>query len=215
MGGVVSALFPTACDPRTGGPEAQNPALVFPARFAEGDQDEDAASPEPRADAGAPAPGQKRTTHAPDPEPLRLADQWEYEVRHDEGRVRVATARARRFPGPIVTERRTGRWALELWIGRELVERVRFDFPLLGAEAPREGKRRPLHEPATFAPGLDATIIVRVPASPRATRLELVDRATGSVQVLPWPPDEPIEARPVDAGASGATNVADSAPDST
>lgn len=205
---VATAGTLIACDARTAGPEAQSPALVFPAHFAEGEPVE-AGAP---LDAGTSAHGTARRSHAPDPEPLRLDAQWEYELRHVDGRVTVARVTSRRLAAPAVTVRRTGRWALELWIGRELVDRVRFDFPLLAAETPREGSRRPLHEPATFAPGLDATVVVLVPASPRATRLELVDRATGAVERLPWPPDDPIVNRPADAGAPLTT--ADSSTDS-
>jgi hypothetical protein len=111
-----------------------------------------------------------------------------YEV----GKVRVGNVRELLYPKPVVTVRRMGRFAVELWIGRELVERVRFDFPLLAAEEGTQ-KTTPLHAPPTFA-AATAEAVVRVPASPRALRAVLVDRATGRTQELAWPPDRPIGA---------------------
>ncbi|MFZ5896485.1 MAG: hypothetical protein ACOY0T_35855 [Myxococcota bacterium] len=147
------------------------------------------AAPSAAPTASASAPG-----GPPDPEPLRLNDQWEYELVFDAGKASVAATRARHFDKPLVSARRMGRFAIELWIGRELVERVRFDFPGLGLEAPPEeqGPRRPLYPPASFAKGVHARQTVLVPASPRARRAVLVDRATGETQVLPWPPDHPL-----------------------
>jgi len=95
-----------------------------------------------------------------------------------------------------------GRYAVELWIGRELVERVRFDFPVTAADEPRTSPRRPLTEVPQL--GAEARVIQRVlvPESPRATRAVLVDRATEQVIELPWPPDRPLNG-PADAGADG------------
>ena len=134
----------------------------------------------------------------PDPEPLRTADQWAYTVRYRRGSVTVEGVEPRRLDTPRVTDRRIGRYAIELWIGQELVDRVRFDFPLLAAEPPPGGSRKPIEEPPTLAAGADVAIEVLVPHSPRATRALLVDRATGAVQRLPWPPDAPID--PAGAG---------------
>jgi hypothetical protein len=79
-----------------------------------------------------------------------------------------------------------GRFAIELWVGEELVERVRFDFPLLASPKESDG---------TSAVGLDAGLVtsqkVLVPASDRARRAVLVDRTNGKEQALPWPPITP------------------------
>jgi hypothetical protein len=83
-----------------------------------------------------------------------------------------------------------GRYAIELWVGRELIDRVRFDFPMLAAEElPSSARRRPLYEAPTLAAGAHVTQRVLVPASPRATRALLVDRGTGETIALPWPPE--------------------------
>ncbi|MEZ4371453.1 MAG: hypothetical protein R3B07_11540 [Polyangiaceae bacterium] len=129
---------------------------------------------------------------APDPEPLSLKDQWEYTLHYVDGEVSVERVRKLIFPKPVVTDRRMGRFAIELWIGRELIDRVRFDFPMLAAEELPSGKRKPLHEPPTLAAGADVFLSVRVPASPRATRAVLIDRALGTQRSLPWPPDSPL-----------------------
>jgi len=137
----------------------------------------------------------------PDPKALRLARQWEYELVYDRGDVRVESVRERNFSQPVVTARRMGRYAIELWIGKELVDRVRFDFPLLAAEQVPSGPRRPLKDPPSFAPGAVVARRVLVPASPRATRAVLVDRATGQTLRLDWPPREPPGASPSPAPA--------------
>ncbi len=83
-----------------------------------------------------------------------------------------------------------GRYAIELWIGQELIERVRFDFPLTAAdEAPPSGPE-PIHAPrANLGDGVTATQKLLVPAAERARRAVLVDRATNARTELPWPPD--------------------------
>jgi hypothetical protein len=102
--------------------------------------------------------------------------------------VRVAGVEKVVLPRPVATARRVGRFAVELWIGRELVDRVRFDFPLLAGEgAPPEGARRPLH-PAPSMGGVESHERVRVPDSDRATYAVLVDRLAGTSQPLEWPP---------------------------
>jgi hypothetical protein len=204
---VSLGLLVACTSPRSAVSEAQGPAVAFPAHFAEGDGEGQEGSPP--ADAGSPAVVAPPPGSQPDPEPLRMARQWEYTIAYDSGKVRVAGVRALLFPQPVVTARKMGRYALELWIGSELVERVRFDFPLLAAEEPKAGPRRPLADPPTFAAGAHVTQRVLLPASPRATRAVLVDRANGATDPLPWPPDaplgsgSPIPASAADGGASG------------
>jgi hypothetical protein len=141
---------------------------------------------------------------APDPEPLMMAEQWQYQLLFQNGAPSVEQVVKQSLPKPISTPRRMGRFALELWIGRELIDRVRFDFPLIAAEEKPGVTRRPLHDAPSMVPHATARIRVSVPASPRATRLVLVDRATEKSQELPWPPDrEPSAPTPsVSASAS-------------
>jgi hypothetical protein len=86
-----------------------------------------------------------------------------------------------------------GRFALELFEGASLVERVRFDFPLLGAPDADAGLSLSLK--------LRTRIGVVFPATKRGIRLELTDRATGKRWALPWPILPPIAVAP-DAGAA-------------
>ena len=170
------------------------PGLVFPAHFAEGEE-KDAGAPksEPAVE---PA---KRSTSPPDPEPLRQAEQYEYRFEYDADRARFVSVRALKYPTPVVTARKMGRFAVELWVGSELVDRVRFDFPLLAAEDPPPKKRRPLKDPPRITGGvLKATVLV--PAAWRARRAVLVDRGTNRETELEWPPH--FGAETPDAGAT-------------
>lgn len=188
------------------GPPTRNamaPGVVFPTTLGEGHGD-DVPPPPPEPVASAPAPSPSASASAsepsaasvrppsspPDPEPLRLADQWEYELEYKAGKVSIVAARPKRFASPVVSARRFGRFALELWIGPELVERVRFDFPGLALEEPeKSGARRPLYGKPDLGRGADVRQKVLIPASPRARQALLVDRASGEAIRLPWPPD--------------------------
>jgi hypothetical protein len=90
-----------------------------------------------------------------------------------------------------------GRFAIELFEGPTLIERVRFDFPLLGAgEDPDGGWRAP--------PQIERKLTTRIgvvfPATNRGTRLELWDRATNRRWSLPWPIEEGRAEGPRDGG---------------
>lgn len=152
-------------------------------------------------------PPPKRPSRAapPDPEPLQMAEQWEYALLYQGGTIVVEAVRRQVYPKPVATERRMGRYAIELWIGAELIERVRFDFPGLAAEEPPTSGRQPLHAPLGMAAGAEVRTRVRVPASPRARRAVLVDRATEEETPLSWPPNPGApsspEPGPSDAGS--------------
>jgi hypothetical protein len=192
--GGTAAIVVACSSARVGGPDGTS-GVTFPAHFAEGDGDGDAdagfgAHDEGGLEATPTSPPGPRAL--PDPVPLRERRQWEYEIVYDRGKVRVTGVHKQIYPQPVVSERRMGRFAVELWIGRELVERVRFDFPMLGAEEVRQEARRPLAEPPGLAAGATVSRRVRVPHSDRATRAILLDRATGQAWSLPWPPDAPL-----------------------
>jgi hypothetical protein len=197
LGGFVLAVCAAlaACSSARQPTRAENsPGLVFPAHFAEGEeQDGGARKREPKEPP-------KRSTAPPDPEPLRQAEQYEYTFEYETGATRFVGVRALKFREPVVTARKMGRFAVELWVGSELVDRVRFDFPLLAAEAPPPKKRRPLDDPPSLTGGtLRATVLV--PAAWRARRAVLVDRATDRETELDWPP------RFEGGGASGAASA--------
>ncbi|HEU4582536.1 MAG TPA: hypothetical protein VFS67_29970 [Polyangiaceae bacterium] len=158
----------------------------------------------PGTDAGAP-PGPPEHGYLPDPAPLSERARWLYEIRYDRGVVQAGTPELECLDHPEPSARRIGRFAFELWIGAALLERIRFDFPLLAAEVPRSGTRRPLHEDPSFAPGARVSIRLQVPASSRATRAQILDRATGQVTPVDWPPREGTSAQLCAKGPSAPT----------
>jgi hypothetical protein len=184
----VLVLLSVACaSGRYRSEEQGHAALVFAAPVAEGGKPE---APDPgRPPALAPATLPELRGSQPDPPPLRLADQWQFEFVYDSGVVSVERVQPVHFRNPVVTARRIGRYAVELWIGRELVDRVRFDFPLLAAEDPPPGARRSLYAPPSLSLHAQVRQKVLVPASGRARRALFIDRATEQATELAWPPD--------------------------
>lgn len=191
---VASVTVPSLLACSGAQPSAAGPGIVIPVNIAEGRGGGDApanadpsAAP-PVAAAPEPPPPPPPDNAQPDPEPLRTADQVEYTFTYTNGALAIESARLLRLPQPAVTARKMGRFAVELWVGNELVERVRFDFPFLALEDPKPAnRRRPLNEPQSLAGGtLRAT--VTVPNVPRPRRAVLLDRATNTTHSLPWPP---------------------------
>ena len=126
---------------------------------------------------------------APDPEPLRMSEQVEYELELAEGAVRVLSVRPVSLKAPVVTPRRMGRYAIELSIGHELIERVRFDFPGTAADEVTPGRsgKTPLAAPLTLSARAVARLKVQVPRSARVRRATLVDRGLETATPLEWP----------------------------
>lgn len=192
---VLLALGAAACGVAAPADRAQHPSLVLPARLPERSKEHEpvAAPPTPATPFGAlssPEPASRTHGDLPDPEPLSERAQWVYTIAYDRGEVRVGEPELICLPRPAPTARRIGRHAFELWLGRELIDRVRFDFPLLAAEEP-PAQRRPLRDSPRFAPGARVSTRVRVPASERATSARILDRATGESFEVSWPPPAP------------------------
>ena len=148
-------------------------------------------------DAGLPVvpPAPSVSPTPPDPPPLVERRQWVFDLRWDRGDVWLLGVQPLELPAPQATPRVMGRFAVELFegAGPALVERVRFDFPLLGAPESDAGAGQP-----SIVRQLKTRIGVVFPATSRGLRLELVDRATGRRWTLPWPPRQwPV---PEDAG---------------
>jgi hypothetical protein len=125
------------------------------------------------------------TPTAPDPQPLVERSQWVFDLRWDRGDVFLLAVSPLELAAPQATPRAMGRFALELFEGRALVERVRFDFPLLGPPSPLDGGWGAV---PSFSAKLRTRIGVVFPRTARGTRLELWDRATNRRWSLPWPP---------------------------
>lgn len=135
-------------------------------------------------DAGTPVP--PAGGYAPDPIALNTRHQWVIDLRYRSGNITYGGARRVELPRPTSTPRVMGRFAVELYVGPQLVDRVRFDFPLLGADE-LAGEARRWDSPPSFERKLSTQAAVMVPHSERATRAILVDRATGRSWRLPWP----------------------------
>jgi hypothetical protein len=149
--------------------------------------------------ASAPQAGPSPGGFAPDPPALVTKQQWIVDLSYDQGQIALRSARRLSLERPTPTPRMMGRFALELYVGRQLLDRVRFDFPMLGA-GEYEDKPR-WDSPPGFERRATSSAAVMVPHSERATRLVLLDRASGRTWPLPWPPPPNGEDRPRDAGA--------------
>jgi hypothetical protein len=140
------------------------------------------------ADAGGDATTKARIP--PDPPALRERMQWVFDLRWERDEIYLLQIHKLDMGEPHVTPRVMGRFALELYEGPTLIERVRFDFPLLGEPLAADAGRSRWTDPVRIEPGLKTRIGVVFPATTRGTRLELWDRATDRRWPLPWPPTE-------------------------
>lgn len=136
------------------------------------------------ADAAKPAPAPRIP---PDPPPMNERMQWVFHLRWQKNEVYLISIHKTDMADSHPTPRVMGRFALELFEGPTLIERVRFDFPMLGMEEISDAGYK---TPIRFLPGLNTRIGVYFPATKRGTRLELWDRATNRRWPLPWPPVE-------------------------
>jgi hypothetical protein len=214
LGVAGSPLFAAGCSSARYSTEPGAPSLVLPARFAEGKGEPGAAgatpSPAPppstssRSAPSAPSASLLAPSTLPDPTPLRMAEQVEYELELSEGKVRVVSVKPVKLAAPVVTPRRLGRYAIELSIGPELIERVRFDFPGTAADDPQLGSKKPLFSPLTLSERAIARVKLQLPQSPRVRRAALIDRAANTATEIDWPlPDVP-RAPPAPAASAAA-----------
>jgi hypothetical protein len=152
----------------------------------------------------------------PDPTALVSKEQWVYDLRYSAGDLYLLGIHHLELTAPQATPRAMGRFALELYEGPTLLERARFDFPMLGDGAdlvpPLEaGAPLPIQgRPPSLTAKISTRVGVMFPATPRGTRLDIVDRATERHWPLPWPPTEMMaSAAPADATAGEARQAAD------
>jgi hypothetical protein len=138
-------------------------------------------------DAGSLLPGvDVEITRTPaDPAPLVERSQWVFDITWDRGEIWLRGVSPLELVAPRPTPRAMGRFALELLEGPTLIERVRFDFPLLGVPDFGDGG---WSSPPAITQKIRTRIGVIFPATHRGTRLELLDRATGRRWAVPWPP---------------------------
>jgi len=117
---------------------------------------------------------------------LTERSQWLLDLRWDRGDVWLLGTRRTDMHTPRVTPRAMGRFALELYEGPALIERLRFDFPLLGADFDGVESDHSL----SLSQKLRTRVGVLFPATSRGTQLVLKDRRSGISWTLPWPPLE-------------------------
>lgn len=209
-----SLLLALACSSARYSAEPGAPTLILPARLAEGTEAAASAPPAPSASTTAPAASTAPAAVAalapsklPDPLPLRSADQVEYQLELSQGKLRVLSVKPVTLREPLVTPRRVGRWAIELSIGPELIERLRFDFPATAADEPTTGPRK-LAAPLDLGSRAIARITLLVPHSPRVRRALLIDRASNGVTELDWPmPVVPVAAKAPAPAVPAATKA--------
>ncbi|WP_438016369.1 hypothetical protein WMF18_36870 [Sorangium sp. So ce315] len=127
-----------------------------------------------------------RAGYAPDPEVRPSDRQWVFEVQYAKGRGSIARVRPVKLQRPAATARVMGRFAIELYVGQELLDRIRFNVPLTG-DAPERPSDVLLRRP-TFDDGVTARLRVQMADNPRASWAKLVDRKTGVEQRFLWPP---------------------------
>jgi hypothetical protein len=182
---LVAAFFARADSPTDAGAQADGGTSAAPSAATLAS----AAPPLSAAPASGPPPG----GYAPDPAPLVTRRQWVLDLGYREGDVTLRGARAISLPRATATPRAMGRFALELYVGAALLDRVRFDFPLLGAGEYSEARRR-WDAPPSFERHLTSSAAVMIPQSDRTTRVLLVDRASGRTWTLPAPLTEAADA---------------------
>jgi hypothetical protein len=149
-----------------------------------------------------------RAGYAPDPAPRPSAKQWVFDVQYAKGRGSVVRVRPVALDRPLATARVMGRFAIELYVGQELLDRVRFDVPLTG-DAPERPPGALLRRP-TFDNGVTTRLRVQMADNPRASWAKLVDRKTGAEERFFWPPEP--DGRLVSLSAQGGVALDGGAP---
>jgi hypothetical protein len=124
--------------------------------------------------------------HAPDPAVSASKTQWIFDIAHKNGKNTITRVRSVKLEQAVSTARVTGRYAIELYIGKQLLDRVRFNVPLTG-DGPSERANRRVFSRPTFE-NVSTRLRVQITDNPRATDVVLVDRATGESQRFWWPP---------------------------
>lgn len=154
-----------------------------------------------------------REGYPPDPPGRPTADHWTFDIVVKSGDVRIASVRPQKLVRPETTPRLMGRYAIELYIGSELLDRVRFNVPGAG-DGPNPDDNRPFKRPKFDR--ISTKFSVRIADNPRAARARLVDRATGDITNIPWPPGDAVRSTdaglpPRDGGSSdgGASDAGD------
>lgn len=124
---------------------------------------------------------------SPDPPSKASRAQWTFAIASRGGKLTIDKVQASTLDKPAESPRVLGRFALELYVGKELLDRVRFDVPLLEAP-PEQGPSRHSFKRRSRFENVNAKVSARMADNPRASYLVLVDRATGDTTRFDWPP---------------------------
>jgi hypothetical protein len=147
--------------------------------------------------------GTRDPGRAPDPPASASRTKKQFELRYQDRRLTVERVRTTTSEKAVSTPRRMGRFALELYVGSELVDRVRFNVPLL-ADPAEPGDQR-LNARPRFD-DVKTRLSVWMTDSDRATELRIVDRSSGEEQRYLWPPDARGVLLTMPVGDGSATN---------
>lgn len=147
--------------------------------------------------------------YAPDPAGRADRKQWVLDISHKRGQNTITRVRPVTLEQPASSARVMGRYAVELYVGKELLDRVRFNVPLTGDGPPERSHRRVFSRP-TFE-NVSTRLRVQITDQPRAAYMVLVDRATGDSQRFWWPPSSDGSLVPMAAAPAAAPDAA--APD--
>lgn len=139
---------------------------------------------------------------SPDPPGHASRKQWALTITAREGKVTAASASSSLLKQPAESPRVVGRFALELYIGATLLDRVRFNVPLMGDGPMEHSRRTTYHSPDTDQ--VTTTLQVRLADNPRGAYLVLVDRVTEERRRFEWPPTEDGKLIPWKSGLSDA-----------
>lgn len=126
-----------------------------------------------------------RGGYPPDPPGVVAKKQWVFDLEYRNGKAGVRKVEPIFLNNPAATARVMGRFAVELWVGKELLDRMRFEVPLL--DDPSMHRKGALSGPR-FG-NVSTHMRVRIADNPRATYVAVVDRSTGDVQRFAWPPE--------------------------
>jgi hypothetical protein len=158
-----------------------------------------------------------RGGYPPDPPGHASRKQWVFDVTYTKGRASMARSRAATREQPAATARVLGRFAIELYVGPQLLDRVRFNVPLTGddrdpAGAESDPERRKRNKRPFARPGfenLTTRMRVQMADHPRAAWVQLVDRATGTTDRFWWPPEPDGTLLPMRPAGDGGTDARD------
>lgn len=115
----------------------------------------------------------------PDPTPLSADAVFILSVKYDRGSVSIVKVRREKLPVKGAVDRHMGRFAAELLSGPTVIERIRFDFPLINDDSKTA---------EAYEKGLVVTVDVKIPDSDRPNKLEIWDRATDKRWKFDYPP---------------------------